>query len=385
MTSRICLSIPMPFVNRGVWLRRTALAVLLLASSLSASPVRVATLGGESRLLLDSTNLFDYPALVRQLAHADIELFDDWAGIALPVGKKHGVALFLNRPDAGLDELSAYLSDTGSRLFRALEPKPWFDAIYGLQLRQGLSLGIGARYAYDVRDRGLEEASVSRWDSRLGLCLASGHRRLDATLYVENLALHDRELGTNIEADGKGYGIDLRGRWPIGETAILLPSIRWRQADIGLSPEERQVEELTLALSANVRPAPTVLGVLGIVVAGNWQSTDISGDGLSGTKLRRWLLPAVVAGGEVQVGSLLLRLGARHESVLEEIDGPGEVDLYFDNGFVTDVGLGIEFGDFVLDGMLEKDFLRDGPHFLGGSSRGGGLLANISLLYRLYP
>ena len=63
----------------------------------------------------------------------------------------------------------------------------------------------------------------------------------------------------------------------------------------------------------------------------------------------------------------------------------GEVDLYFDAGLVTDVGLGIEFGDFVLDGMLEKDFLRDGPHFLGGSSRGGGLLVNISLLYRLYP
>ena len=81
------------------------MAVLLAVTGLSASPVRVATLGGDRRLLLDSTNLFDYPALLRQLAHVDIELFDHWAGIAVPITAQHGVALFLNRPDDGLDEL----------------------------------------------------------------------------------------------------------------------------------------------------------------------------------------------------------------------------------------------------------------------------------------
>mgnify|MGYP000550648259 CR=1 FL=1 len=154
----------MPFADGGAKLRSAtlhrAVVVVLFATSVCASPVRVATLGGDSRLLLDSTNLFDYPALVRQLAHADVELFDDWAGVALRVGERHGVGLFLNRPDEELDELSAYLAGTGSQLLRSLEPRPWLDAIYGLQLRPGLSLGAGLRYAYDVRDQGIDEGVV---------------------------------------------------------------------------------------------------------------------------------------------------------------------------------------------------------------------------------
>jgi hypothetical protein len=386
----------MPCANRGVKLlsarllaarlRPAAVAVLILSTSLCASPVRVATLGGDSRLLLDSTNLFDYPALVRQLAHADVELFDDWAGIALRVGERHGVALFLNRPDEGLDELSAYLDSTGSRLLRSLEPRPWLDAIYGLQLRPGLTLGAGLRYAYDVRDRGIDAASVARWDGRLGVAIGTGDRRLDATLRLEHVSLRDRSVGVSREqSDGDGFGIDLRGRLAVGGDAILLPSVLWRRSAFGLAPEEHEEEELRGSLSLNVRPVPTVLGVLGIIVGGHWQRYNVPGDGLGGTERRRWLLPAIIAGGEIQVGSLLLRLGARHESVLEEIEGPNGVDQWFDAGLVTDVGLGFEFGDLAMDGMLEKNFLRDGPHFIGGSSRGGGLLTTLSLLYRFYP
>ena len=363
-----------------------AAVVVLFATSVCASPVRVATLGGDSRLLLDSTNLFNYPALVRQLAHADVELFDDWAGVALRVGKRHGVGLFLNRPDEELDELSAYLADTGSQLLRSLKPRPWLDAIYGLQLRPGLSLGAGLRYAYDVRDQGIDEASVARRDGRLSVALGTGDRRLDASLRLQRVALHDRSAGVSWEeSDGDGFGIDLRGRLAMGDDAVLLPSVLWRRSAFGLAPQEREEEELRGSLSVNVRPVSTVLGVLGIIVGGHWQRLDVPGDGLQATERRRWLLPAVIAGGEIQIGSLVFRLGARHESVLEEVEGPNGVAQSFDAGLVTDLGLGFEFGDLAVDGMLEKNFLRDGPHFIGGSSRGGGLLTTLSLLYRFYP
>ncbi|HJP29582.1 MAG: hypothetical protein QF689_14645 [Candidatus Latescibacteria bacterium] len=386
-TSRICPSTPMLFASLGAFrLRWTVMAVLLAVTGLSASPVRVATLGGDRRLLLDSTNLFDYPALLRQLAHVDIELFDHWAGIAVPITAQHGVALFLNRPDDGLDELSTYLTGTGSPLLRSLEPRPWLDAMYALQLRRGLSVGVGLRYAYDVRDLGDDEASVSRWDSRIGIAVGAGHRRLEGTLRLERVALSDRAAGVSLdESDGNGFGIDLRGRWWLGADAILLPSVLWRRSAFGLAPQQHEEEELRGSIALNVRPAPTVLGVLGISVAGHWQRSDVPGDGLGATEHRRWLLPAIVTGGEVQVGSLQLRLGARHESVVEEVEGPAGVDLSFDAGLVTDIGLGFEFGDLAVDGMLEKNFLRDGPHFIGGSSRGGGLLTTLSFVYRLYP
>ncbi len=390
VTSKICPSIPMPsasrgFLPQGTVLRRSAVAILLLASCVSASPVRVATLGGDSRLLLDSSNLYHYPALVRQLAHVDVELFDDWVGIAVPIGSHHGMALMLNRPDEVQQEISAYLQSTGSRLLRSLRPTPWLDAIYGLQLRPGLSLGLGLRYDYDVRDRGIDEASVSRWDSRFGIALGSGHRRLDGTLQLGRVTLVDGSAGTPHEESARnGYGFDLRGRWSLSDDVMLLPSVLWRRSTYGLATDWQQDEELRGALSLNVRPAPNLLGIVSIVVAGHWQRADVSGDGRAASESRRWLLPGIVAGGEIQLGSLQFRLGARHESVVNEVDEPTGVDLSFATGLATDVGIGLEFGDFVIDGMLQKDFLRDGPHFLGGSSRGGGLLTTLSILYRFY-
>ena len=380
----------MPFADlrvlpRRAELRRSATAILLLTACVSASPVRVATLGGDSRLLLDSTNLLHYPALVRQLAHANVELFDDWAGVAVPLGTRHGAGLWLNRPDESLGALSTYLDSTGSLLLRALNPRPWFDATYGLQLRSGLALGVGLRYDYDVRDRGADEASVARWASSFGIAVGSGHRRLDGTLQLQHVALLDRNAGVSHQAsDGNGFGIDLRGRWALSDDAVLLPSVLWQRTNFGLAPESREHEQLRAAISLNVRPAPTLLGIVGIVVAGQWQRSDVSGDGLEASQYRQLLLPAIIAGGEIQLGALQFRLGARHESVVEEVTGPAGVDLIFDAGLVTALGIGLEFGDFVVDGMLEKDFLRDGPHFIGGSSRGGGLLTTLSLTYRLY-
>lgn len=367
-------------------LLRTAVLLLLFTGSLAASPVRVATLGGDSRLLLDSSNLFHYPALARQLAHADVELFDDWAGIAVPLGSRHAVAVFLGRPDAGTEQLTTYLQDTGSRLMRTLRPSAPFDGIYAWQARTNLTLGVGLRYDYDVRDRGADEAAASRWDGRLGIALGHANRRLDATLSLQRVSLHDRVASTTrSQSDGNGFGIDLRGRIPVGGDALLLPSLLWQKAAFGLQPDTHEQEQVRAAISLNARPVPTVLGVVGLVVAGNWTRSNNVEDGLGPTQLRHWLIPGIVAGGEMQAGSLLFRLGLRHESVVTELESPAGVDLSFDSGVVTDVGLGLEFGSLMVDGLIEKNFLRDGPHFLGGSSRGGGVFTTLSVLYRFYP
>lgn len=370
-------------------LQRTAVLLLiascLVVSDLGASTVRVTTLGGDSRLLLDSTNLFHYPALARQLAHANVELFDDWGGIAAPIGDRHGVALFLRRPEAGQQRLSTYLQGTGSRLLRSLRPTAPFDGIYAWQARPGLSLGMGLRYDYDVRDRGDDEAAVSRWDGRFGIALGRQHRRLDATVALQRVSLRDRSANTTrTESGGNGFSVDLRARVPVGADAILLPSVLWQRSDLGLQPETHEQEHLRGAVSLNVRPVPTVLGVVGIVVGGSWTRTDDLEDGLGPTERRRWLVPAIVAGGEMQAGSLLFRLGLRHESVVDELESPAGVDLSFDTAFVTHVGVGLEFGHLVVDGVLEKNFLRDGPHFIGGSARGGGLVSTLSMMYRFY-
>ena len=54
----------------------------------------------------------------------------------------------------------------------------------------------------------------------------------------------------------------------------------------------------------------------------------------------------------------------------------------FHTAFKIDLGLGREFGFLLSDGLLERDFLRDGPHIIGGSRHGGGLFSAMSLTYR---
>lgn len=359
-------------------------AFALHVGASQASPVRVATLGGESRLLLDSTNLLHYPALGRQLAHVDVELFDDWAGLTVPLGARHALGLYLDRPERGSDELGGYLATTGSRLLRSLVPRPWLDVGYSLD-GQGWALGAATRYAYDVRERGADRASASHWQWRLGVALGSRQRGLDATLMAARVGLSDRVGGARLEeTDGNGYGLDIRGRWPLATDAVLLPSLTWEQSAYGLSPEEREVELAQAAIGVNVRPVASALVMAGVIVSVREERCDLPGDGVAASEARAYLLPALIVGGEVQVGSLLLRLGLRHESVLEESDGGAGASSSFGTGLTSDIGLGLEFGPLLVDGRVEKDFLRDGPHFIGGSARGGGVLSTASLIYRLY-
>lgn len=357
-----------------------------VASAVAASPVRVASLGGEGRLLLDSTNLFDYPALAGQLAHADIEPFDDWAGAAVPFGRGHAAGLFLNRPDAATRRLSAYVGATGSRLMRSLAPRPWIDALYALRLGPGLALGTALRFDHDLRQRGGDRASASRWEGRLSATVGGGPRQLDATVSLDRVGLVDRSAGARwSQTDGTGLGVDLRARWRLSPSVLLLPSATWRLSSYGLAPETGRESFAQGALAVNARPSATVLGVAGVVVAARAQRADIPGDGSPATVRRSYLLPALVVGAEAQAGALLVRLGLRHESAVREAEGDGIIDREFDGGLTTQIGLGFERGPVVVDGLLVKDFLRDGPDLIGGSPHGGGLLSTLSLLYRFYP
>ena len=86
---------------------------------------------------------------------------------------------------------------------------------------------------------------------------------------------------------------------------------------------------------------------------------------------------------------MLFRVGVRQENRLFEQDllrSNQQVKIQsFTTTFTTTLGLGIEFSNLLLDGLLERDFLRDGPHFIGGSRHGGGILSHLSLTYRFNP
>ena len=82
---------------------------------------------------------------------------------------------------------------------------------------------------------------------------------------------------------------------------------------------------------------------------------------------------------------LTARLGACQNYVFYSVkDDEGgddnEEDSFYNSDFVMNLGLGFNFGKFAIDAVLEKDFLHNGPDFIGGN--GNGIASMISLTYK---
>lgn len=350
-----------------------------------SSPNRVAALGGEHRLVVDPTNVTDYPARATDLPHASVEVFDDWAGAVVPIGNGT-IGMFLNRPTRELHELDAYVASTGSVLFRQLRAQPWLDVVCATRVSEALAIGLGGGYAYDVLESGDGEASVSSTHVRLGVRLGRAGRQLDASLGFGRRQFDDQPAGGArlTQTEGSGLDVDVRGRIEVRPGITMVPTFVLESRSGALEPDRRESRRTHIGLALNAVPAKGVLVVAGLAVSR--EEVQHRSPGQPNEDQRALMLPTIVAGGEAQVGSLVFRLGLRQENALTEIEttsgGNRVLSRNFDSRLATNLGIGIEFGPLLLDGLLERDFLRDGPHLIGGSRHGGGVFSNLSLTYR---
>ena len=366
------------------------LCLLLVFSSTPAvaSVDRLTALGGLSQALIDDSNGFVFPASLGEWPRFEVELFDEWAGLVYPLSKQHTLGLYFNRQTTDLRDFTRYIEENGSDLFRAMTPSPWFDLAYSFAASPSVAIGASASLAHDHSTLATREASATNTDLRLGLRLGSG-RTLDIGLGFRLRRLQDQTLAgvTFNQSDGTGLLLDMRYRWPINAKTTLLPYLGLARDAFALAPEQRTQTTLRLGTGLQLQPAPSVLLIA--AVDGHYQQTDRSQQLLATSEEKSLLLPAWILAGEVQVGSMLFRLGVRHESKLHDLNRLQNEQWVksssFGTTFTTHLGLGIEFSNLLLDGLLERDFLRDGPHFIGGSRHGGGILSQLSLTYRFNP
>ena len=369
--------------------RLLVLGVCLLTfnpGKVGASPIRIATLGGDSRLLVDPTNIFVYPALAGEMPHAVVELFDDWAGVTFAVTERHAVGLFLNRPTDSLERLNLYVDQTGGRLFRSLEAEPLADLIYSMRPAGSLRVGVAGRFSRDREELQGAAASASAADVRLGLGVgAPDGLRLDAAIGFRRRRLEDAPAGGESlqETDGDGYGLDMRVRLPAsGGALLLMPFVSVEKNAYALAPTTRDDDAISVGLGLNARPAPGILAMAGILFAQRKVSTR--NPGMARLQETVTTSPAITLAIEAQVGSMVFRLGVRHDSRFRRLVGGDIPSRSFDTRIALDLGLGMEFGPVSLDGYLERDFLRDGPHIIGGSRHGGGIFSKVGVTFRFY-
>lgn len=366
------------------------LALIAISFPSHASPNRLAALGGEPRLLLDTGNLYIYPATAGEFPHLGVEIFQDWGGVVYPLSPQNALGLFFNRPTPQSTRFNTYLGSTGDPLLGELDAQPWVDLLYDRQLLSGAHLGLSGRFSFDAATRPAGEASAHSLDLRLGLRL--GKRRvLDAVFGLTRQRIEvlpaPQDQPDRRQTDGLGYLLGLRTRLPLSSTLLFLSSVDLEKESYALSPTQRDFRAAHLTTGINAQPVDGVLVLLGLLV--DYQQTRLQWPGTAPQEDEDWLLPGTLLAGEVQVGSMLFRLGMRHESRLslrQERRGEQRVERRdFDTVLGTELGLGVELGALQIDGLFERDFFRDGPHLLGGSRHGGGILSQVSLTYSFSP
>ena len=360
---------------------------LLYSTPASASVDRLTALGGLNRATIDDSNSFLFPATISEWPRFEVELFDEWAGIAYPLSNRHTLGLFFNRRPSNLNEFSNYIRQSGSDLFQSMVPSPWIDIAYGYVPSREIAFGAMTSIAYDRSTLGHRTTSASNADLRMGLRFGSGAGStvdLGIGLLIHRLQDQNPAGDQFKHTDGTGLSLDLRYRRSIGRKTLWLPYIGFKRDAVALAPEQRRQTLFQFGMGLQVKPARGV--VLVAAIDTRYQHNQQSTASQPVSEKRDLLLPAWVLASETQVGSTILRLGMRHESWLSDNEQYRGTEIVknslFETKFTTQIGLGFKFANLALDGLLERDFLRDGPHFIGGSRHGGGILSHLSLTYR---
>lgn len=364
-----------------------AVVVSFLPPAVHASSERVIALGGSSEMLIDNSNAFIYPASAVEWPHFAVSLFEHWGGALYPLGDKQVLGLFFNRPTPQLETLNNYIQNAGSDVFRQLEMTPILDLTYARALHPALAVGTSFSVAYDHLDLDAITTSAQALDLHLGLRLGtpSASGVLDLSIGLLARRLKDGFVATpSRQTEGDGLQIAARYRRPLQPGLTLLPFASYERDAFALAPETRSKDSFQLGIGAELQPALNVLIVVGaetrltrseVIVPNQVPREDQS-----------LLAPAWVAAGQAQIGSLLFRLALRQENWFTRTqqlrDGQINEQRHFASELQTQVGLGMEFGPVLLDGLLERDFLRDGPHFIGGRRHGGGIFSQLGITYR---
>jgi len=345
-------------------------------------------MGNETRIMVDDTNLFVYPSVIVNHLEVIAEPFDNWGGVIYGLGEERDkvVAVMFQRPVRSVMGLNELLSGKmRGRLSNELQVNPWVDVMYGMRLKQNLSLASQLAYAYGAESNGTQTNGFAL-EFNVGMTVGDMEgKRMDLALGLNVQGFEDKTDTLTVKSKG-GLGVELDGRvfLPMSETTRLIPLLEFAYGGIDVEPDESTFVEVTGGLGANMNVGPFTQVIVGALLSMNsTKKTPAFGSETTDMEL---LLPKLVVGGETVVGSMHVRVGFERSAIFrkfEEVDEDGRIDKKnsFDTAFHLEFGLGFTFGGMKLDGVMEKNLLRDGPHFIGGAAHGGGLFSGATITY----
>jgi hypothetical protein len=368
-----------------------ALAMLALASIASADMTRVATMGGRDVFLWDVENVRWCPALAAGYANqfvGELGYFPTYEG-------NQSLAAYLTNDEAasmGVFGLVANRRTAAVPNDLFLDPTPNFDLIYAKKMGTfgfGLMLSL-ARNSTSITqaDSFFSDTSASNMVIGFtpGLTFVLGQKgSLDIGFGVQMNSFSNKETQNMGAKDVFEYASDgamaldgqLRAMLPMGQYLFLVPFVginmsnlnwKWTSPDTSVSITDDKRMDINAGIGVNIMPfeETTIIGGLTFGMSSEENSDAMFPDSINKSSSTA---PAFVFGVESRFNSWMTgRVGASKyffDSQSSEAY-TGRKQSWASGNYNFDMGLGMNFGDFTIDAMLNDDFLFEGPEFIGG-------------------
>lgn len=372
------------------------ISLFILASFLMYQPdvlateTRVGSMGGVGFYMRDNSNIFVFPGTFYQYSNqvvGELRVKNDNSyysiGVHMPVSNIV-LGAYLNSP---LDlAIPAGVVDQVS-LDRAT------DLFFGTRL-SGFDLGINLRIGMDSysedRDNGTDTVEYKESARYIAIGAGLSNEKMDLGLRVELPAADTKFPASGTEKDYEskwdGLAVGFNGRmWMEKRDKFqLVPLVvgyygtATREITPGFGLDTTYTTDynrLNLAggIGVNYQLNDDNLLVIGLEVVGYAkEGEEVKNDYENTTTTMT--LPGIFLGVESKISKWLTgRLGAaqvfQSQTYTEKLEGQKETkETSYATEFKMTFGLGMTFGNFVLDAAFNEGLLFDGPYFISGSA-----------------
>ncbi len=412
----------------------TAVALLLGAGEASATQARRTSLGA-NQLILDSTDVFNFPQLTVDYSQHVMIDYGVGVGNNTPGAWDNGSALLLLGSEnlaygVGIFHGDLFNSTTNIAAGHTLRnsfphnltslnlgnvANPWafgpvevfsqphtildlFGAMKSGNMKLGarLAFGHGGQSAYDAAADETNSVGNNFINLDAGVSIDSGFR-LDTGLKIL-VDFASQKEGDLTSLSGFLFGADLFGRAYMPMTNRMELGVLGNLAFTSLSLDNKPDDatptttssNTSLGVLAGVGPVYRIAdnstiagyGIVGYTNLNNDPNTDNNDDADSAGF---WYLPGMQLAADIQIVDwLFFRTGLQYSYVVatgsEETPDGDDKTTATTSLFGWRAGLGVTKGNFTLDGVLQNNFLTDGPFIVGGV--GNGLFTTLSAGYR---
>jgi hypothetical protein len=285
--------------------------------------------------------------------------------------------LYINQP------INSSLLQLGLNKFGGTLASPLNNAyvfMFGMPLA-GFDAGLGLVTSGTSQNNGTVEETATYFAVLAGI----SNSKMDLGIKFELPSIeHNVNGGAKTEFSGFGLSAQARYNWKTINGAKIFPIAQFGFGSAGYkNGSESDFSRLMLRTGIGVEKSINEdnLLIVGLEVFGYSSVEEDNKTANVKTNVSTITLPGVYVGIESKIADWLTgRIGVKHTNISETTESTGADDLELDGStFKVNLGLGMEFNNFLIDFAVNEGIIFDGPNLLSGSNN--NLSSRISITY----